>query len=114
VISHQLSGNVHQLRRASYVGLIAGLLIALWGSSGLAQSGMVAMSQVWNLPGPDRPGYWQRLGRAALFLAVLGGGVIVTTLLTSFSTLGKPGHGADQLVLALRGLESRRRPHCGR
>jgi hypothetical protein len=32
---------------------------------------------------PARPGYLQRLGRAALFLAVLGLGVIVTTLLTS-------------------------------
>lgn len=93
VVSHQLSGNVHQLRRASYVGLIAGLLIALWGSGGLAQSGMFAMSQVWNLPGPDRPGYWQRLGRAGLFLAALGGGVVVTTLLTSFSTLGSSSPG---------------------
>ena len=68
VISHQLSG-VHQLRRSSYVGLVVGLLAALWGSSGLAQSGMFAMSQVWNLPGPDRPGYWQRLGRAGLLPA---------------------------------------------
>lgn len=101
VISHQLSGNIHQLRRASYVGLIAGLLIALWGSSGLAQSGMFAMSQVWNLPGPDRPGYWQRLGRAGLFLAVLGGGVVVTTLLTSFSTLGSSSLGLTIAAEAL-------------
>jgi YihY family inner membrane protein len=88
VISHQLSHNVHQLRRSSLIGLIAGLLFALWGSSGLAQSGMFAMAQVWNLPGQDRPGYWQRLGRAGLFLLVLGTGVIVTTLLTSFGAFG--------------------------
>jgi YihY family inner membrane protein len=88
VISHQLSGNVHQLRRASYVGLIAGLLFALWGASGLAQSGMFAMSQVWNLPGPDRPGYWQRLGRAGLFLLVLGVGVAATAALASVGTFG--------------------------
>src|SRR6266566_1315567 len=88
VISHELTHNVHELHRASVVGLVVGLLAALWGSSGLAQSGMFAMAQVWNLPGPDRPGYWQRLGRAGLFLLVLGGGVIVTTLLTSFGTWG--------------------------
>ena len=88
VISRQLSGNVHQLRRASYVGLIAGLLFALWGASGLAQSGMFAMSQVWNLPGPDRPGYWQRLGRAGLFLLVLGAGVAATAALASVGTFG--------------------------
>jgi YihY family inner membrane protein len=87
VFSDQLS-KVHQLRRSSFIGLIAGLLFALWGSSGLAQSGMFTMAQVWNLPGPDRPGYFQRLGRAGLFLLVLGTGVIVTTLFTSFGTFG--------------------------
>jgi hypothetical protein len=44
------------------------------------------MEQVWNLPGPARPGYVQRLGRAGLFLCLLGGGVIVTTGLASLST----------------------------
>ncbi len=65
-----------------------GLCAALWGSSGLAQSGQYAMAQVWSLPGPDRPGYFQRLGRAGLFLLVLGSGVIVTTLLTGFGAWG--------------------------
>ena len=37
------------------------------------------MEQVWNLPGAARPGYVQRLGRAVLFLCLLGGGVVVTT-----------------------------------
>src|SRR5258707_11297609 len=57
---------------------------------------MFKMEQVWNLPGPERPGYLQRLGRAALFLAVLGLGVIVTTLLTS---LGAYGHNAVAIVV---------------
>jgi YihY family inner membrane protein len=87
-ISHEISRKPPQLRQASYIGLVIGLCAALWGSSGLAQSGMYAMAQVWNLPGPDRPGYFQRLGRAGLFLLVLGAGVIVTTLLTSFATWG--------------------------
>jgi hypothetical protein len=54
------------------------------------------MAQVWNLPGPARPGYLQRLGRAALFLGVLGLGVIVTTLLTN---LGAYGHNAAAIVV---------------
>src|SRR5258707_5169440 len=57
---------------------------------------MFKMEQVWNLPGPERPGYLQRLGRAALFLAVLGLGVIVTTLLTN---LGAYGHNATAIVV---------------
>jgi hypothetical protein len=43
------------------------------------------MESVWNLPGPARPGYWQRLGHALIFLGVLGLGVILITLLTSLS-----------------------------
>ncbi len=98
VISDQLKHNVHQLRRASYIGLIIGLLAALWGSSGLAQSGIYTMVHVWNLPGPERPGYWQRLGRAGLFLLVLGAGVAVTTMLTSFGQF--ISNSAPQTVLA--------------
>ncbi len=98
VISHQLTQNIHQLRRSSVVGLIAGLLFALWGASGLAQSGMFAMARVWNVPGPARPGYWQRLGRAGLFLVVLGAGVVVTTLLTSFGTFGSSSLGLTILA----------------
>src|SRR6266702_4480242 len=96
VVSRELTRNVHQLHRASVVGLVVGLLFALWGSAGLAQSGMFAMAQVWNLPGPDRPGYFQRLGRAGLFLLVLGAGVILTTVLTGFGTIG-----SSSLVVAV-------------
>jgi uncharacterized BrkB/YihY/UPF0761 family membrane protein len=88
LIGHQLAGNVHQLRRSSILGLVVGLLALTWGSAGLAQAGLFTMAQVWNLPGPARPGYLQRLGRAALFLAVLGLGVIVTTLFTSTAAYG--------------------------
>jgi len=88
LIGHQLTGNVHALRRSSVIGLVIGLLSLIWGASGLAQAGLFTMAQVWNLPGPARPGYVQRLGRAALFLGVLALGVIITTLLTSLGTIG--------------------------
>ncbi len=88
LIGRTLTENVHQLKRASVIGLIVGLLGLIWGSTGLAQSGLFTMEQVWNLPGPARPGYVQRLGRALLFLCLLGGGVIVTTLLASLNTYG--------------------------
>ena len=88
LIGHQLAGNIHQLRRSSVIGLVAGLLALTWGTTGLAQAGLHTVAQVWNLPGPARPGYLQRLGRAALFLGVLGLGVVVTTLLTSLSAYG--------------------------
>ncbi len=98
LIGRQLTGNVQALRRSSVVGLIAGLAATVWGSTGLAQSGLFAMESIWNLPGPARPGYWQRLGRALLFLGVLGLGVIVTTLLTGLDAYGH--HAPFIVVLA--------------
>jgi YihY family inner membrane protein len=86
LIGHTLTENVHQLQRASIIGLIVGLVLLIWGASGLAQAGLFTMEQVWNLPGPARPGYVQRLGRAGLFLCLLGGGVIASTALASLTT----------------------------
>jgi uncharacterized BrkB/YihY/UPF0761 family membrane protein len=77
---------VQQLQRSSVIGLIVGVIGLIWGASGLAQAGLFTMEQVWNLPGPARPGFLQRLGRAGLFLCLLGGGVIVTTGLASLTT----------------------------
>src|SRR5262249_32251258 len=94
LIGQQLTGNVHQLRRSSVIGLIAGLAAAVWGSTGPAQAGLVSLGQGGD---PARPGYGPRLGRAVEFLGVLGLGVIVTTLLASLGTYGH--HGA--LVAAL-------------
>ena len=88
-VGTQVTGNVHQLRRSSVIGLIVGLVGLVWGATGLAQAGLFTMEQVWNLPGPARPGYVQRLGRALEFLGVLGLGVILTTLLASLNTYGK-------------------------
>lgn len=82
---------MQELRRSSIIGLVIGLIALTWGATGLAQAGLFTMGQVWNLPGPARPGYFLRLGRALVFLAVLGLGVVVTTLLIS---LGLYGHGS--------------------
>jgi YihY family inner membrane protein len=96
LIGKELTGNVHELKRSSVIGLIVGLVVLVYGATGLAQAGLFTMEQVWNLPGPARPGYVQRLGRAVLFLSLLGAGVIVTTLLASLSTYG---HNAPILAI---------------
>jgi len=88
-IGGQLTGHVKQLRRSSIIGLIVGAIGLVWGATGLAQAGLFTMGQVWNLPGPARPGYVQRLGRAVEFLGLLGVGVILTTLLASLNTYGQ-------------------------
>jgi YihY family inner membrane protein len=89
VVGSTLHHQIHGLHRSSVIGLIIGVLGLLWGSTGLAQSGLFSMSQVWNLPGPERPNYLARLGRSFGFLAVLGLGIVVTTGLASFGTFGR-------------------------
>lgn len=87
LVGNQLAGNVHALRRSSAIGLVVGLAVVVWGTTSLAQAGLFTMAQVWNLPGPARPGYAQRLARASLFIATLGLGIGLTTALAAFSAL---------------------------
>ncbi len=88
LIGDQLTGHLPELRRSSVIGLIIGLAVTLWGTTGLAQNGMYAMAQVWNIPGPERPGYLQRLGRTGLFFVVLGVPVLATTALSTLTSFG--------------------------
>jgi YihY family inner membrane protein len=88
LIGNQLTGNIHALHRSSVIGLIVGVVGLIWGGMGFAQAGLFTMEQVWNLPGPARPGYFPRLGRSVAFLGVLGAGVIATTLLTALGIYG--------------------------
>jgi YihY family inner membrane protein len=89
LIGDQLTGNVHELRQSSIIGLVTGLVVLLWGSTKLAQAGIFTMEQVWNLPGPARPGYVPRLLRSGVFIGVLGLGVVVTTGLAGLDAFGR-------------------------
>src|ERR1700722_11431429 len=55
VIGQQLATNLHALKRSSGVGLGVGILGLIYGSTGVAQTGLYAMEQVWNIPSAVRP-----------------------------------------------------------
>jgi YihY family inner membrane protein len=101
LVGTKLVGNIGALHRASNAGLVIGLLVLAWGATGLAQAGLFTMEQVWNLPGPARPGYVQRLGRAAAFLGVLAVGVAISALLAGLVTYG---HNALGFVILSQAL----------
>lgn len=101
LIGKQITENVSTLKQSSLVGLVVGLLVVIWGTSALAQSAMFAMAQVWNVPGPSRPGYLQRLGRSGLFLVGLLIGVIATTGLASVNAVS---HQSPLLLVAADAL----------
>ncbi|MDA8300569.1 MAG: YihY/virulence factor BrkB family protein [Actinomycetota bacterium] len=81
IIGTDLSGNIKAMRRDSVFGFVVGIGGLVWGSLALGQNGIFTMAQVWNLPGPERPGFPARLARSLGFLAVLGVGLVVGTFL---------------------------------
>lgn len=88
-MGQQLAGNIHGLRRATTPSLVVGLLLLAWGVTRLAQAGLYTMEQVWNLPGPARPGYLPRLVRSVVFLVVLAIGLVISTGLGGLLTYGR-------------------------
>jgi YihY family inner membrane protein len=104
LIGKQLAHNIHGLKRATVASLIVGLLLLVWGVTRLAQAGLFTMAQVWNLPGPARPGYVPRLARSVVFLGVLALGVVVSSLLAGLVTYGHHALVFRMLAQALAGL----------
>jgi YihY family inner membrane protein len=98
VIGNQLGQNIHSLKARSTPALIISIVGLVWTSIGLSQAALFTMSQVWNLPGRERPDYVHRLIRSFAFLGVMAIGLAVTTGLASFGSTG--GH----LVYAIGAL----------
>lgn len=101
IVGQQLAHNIQGLKRSSDFGLIIGIVGIIYGTTGLAQTGLYAMEQVWNVPATTRPSFVVRLVRSLIFLAVLSVGLIVTTLLSGFGTFGRHNFA---LGLAAEGL----------
>jgi uncharacterized BrkB/YihY/UPF0761 family membrane protein len=89
IVGQQFAHNIHGLRRATVFGLVVGALGLAYGSTGLAQAGLYAMAQIWDVPGMARPGYLARMVRSGMFLVLLGFGVALTTAMSSFGTFGR-------------------------
>src|SRR4029453_5744993 len=73
---------------ANGFGLVVGIAGSLWGARGVTQAGQHAMAEIWNIPGKERPSVWVRQGRGLTLLLVFALGLVATTLLTGFGSLG--------------------------
>ncbi len=93
LVGTDLAANIKAMHRNSVFGLAVGIVGLVWGSMSLGQNGIFTMAQVWNLPGPERPGFPKRLARSLAFLAVLGLGVIVGTFLAAAVPAAKGSFG---------------------
>ncbi len=89
IVGRDLLHNIHVLRRNSAFGLSVGIIGLIYGTTGLASTGLYVMEQVWNIPAAVRPNYWVRMARSLTFLLVLAIGLVTTTFLSSFGTFGR-------------------------
>jgi YihY family inner membrane protein len=74
------------------LGLVLGIVGALYGGLGIANSAQDAMNRVWAVPMRTRPGFFPRILRSLAIVGMLGLGVIgitvVSTIATNMSGLG--------------------------
>lgn len=97
VIGDQLRGNIHALGRGP-VGLVVGLAGSLLGARGLANAAQNVLNRMWAVPYNRRPGFpWSWL-RSYAFIAVVGVGMAVTTLVADLAA----GVGSGPLSVGIR------------
>ncbi len=93
IVGQQLGEAIRPLQGNAFA-LTVGLVFVIWGSLGFTQASQLAMAEVWNVPGVDRPPFAMRLLRGFGLLGVLGVGLVATTVIASFSAFGGGGIGS--------------------
>jgi len=78
--THTLSG--------SGPALAIGVVAALWAGMGVFMAAQNAMNHVWGVPYVRRPGFLPARLQALMLLALLGGGLLVTTVLSGLGSFG--------------------------
>jgi uncharacterized BrkB/YihY/UPF0761 family membrane protein len=91
-----------EILHGSVAGLVVGVLLLLYGAQGVTQTAQMAMNQVWNIPRFDRPGFFPRLGRSVLALALIGGAFVINAALSTFAT--STGRSIAIRVVIIAGL----------
>ncbi|MDP1820755.1 MAG: YihY/virulence factor BrkB family protein [Acidimicrobiales bacterium] len=87
IVGPQLGQAINPLR-GSTLGVGLGLVGLMWGTLGVTQACQLAMAEVWNVPGVDRPPFVNRLLRGLGLLGVLAIGLAATTAVALSSAGG--------------------------
>ncbi len=81
VIGDQIRENAGSLDTNGF-GLVVGIGSALWAGTGVMKAAEDAMNDVWEVPMRQRPTFMMMIVRAMGMLVLLGGGIVLTTVLT--------------------------------
>jgi YihY family inner membrane protein len=82
VLGTQLRHNIHSLNRTG-IGLGLGIVGTLYGARGVASAAQNAFNHVWQVPKAERPGFPFNTLRSFGLIFAVGGGVVLTTVLSS-------------------------------
>jgi membrane protein len=97
-------GVSHGINKAG-LALVAGILLTLYASLGIANAIQNAMNTAWGVPKYQRPGFPKNKLRSLGLIAVLGPGEIITIALSTIAggagNLGGAGAEAAAVVVAL-------------
>jgi YihY family inner membrane protein len=88
IIGDQLTSSTQPLRGSGW-GLTTGILVALYGGLNFAVAIQNTLDVVWGVPVNKRPNPFLARLRSLLMLALLGAGVLLTTVLTALSGFGE-------------------------
>jgi YihY family inner membrane protein len=86
VIGDEISGTISQSQlRGSGLALAVGLGLALWGGLGVAEAAQAAMNGIWNVPRRRYPSFLLRRLRGLAWLVILGGGLLLASVVSGFA-----------------------------
>jgi membrane protein len=71
--------------RGSGVALAVGFGVALWGGLGVAEAAQNAMNGIWNVPRKRYPNFFLRRLRGLAWLVILGGGLLLASVISGFA-----------------------------
>jgi YihY family inner membrane protein len=95
VIGADIKKNVGTIH-GSGLGLLIGIIGTFWGGLGVANAAQDAMNRVWEVPMRVRPGFLPRILRSLGLVAMLGIGILITTVLSAIAG------GASGLAMEVR------------
>jgi YihY family inner membrane protein len=86
IIGDQIRATVEGSRlRGSGPALVVGAALALWGGLGVAEAAQNAMNGIWNVPRRRYPNFLLRRLRGLAWLVILGGGLLLASLVSGFA-----------------------------
>jgi YihY family inner membrane protein len=75
----------------SVLALVVGLVSALWSGLGVVRTVQTAFNSVWEIPMHERPKLVEQILRSLWALASIGGGLVLSTLISSVVTSSSNG-----------------------